>query len=347
MLMTKPTLVIVINRFDEKVSDFLQTVIDTFETGIIILDTRRQKNTTLVTINPEKHIHPVVILYATKPKALITGLNYFEKHLKGSSSGVILVDVDQNFNVYDIQIVADAMENIPEALIIGGRGINQKDNKSLKFVLSRLSRLTGARVEDFNSGLRALPGGFISNLIGGKSNNLDYWIEMYVHAAKSNTQIIEVPVESQHNAKSSILLSLVLNSSKLLYIFLRFSFLSMVTAGIDYAIFTALFLISNSILLSIIVARIVAGSFQFLMGKRWVFKSRNKPFIELIKYILLVGILMLISYAFIQAMATNFGMNTIISKLIVELSLFIISFILQRKFVFSRSLPITVHNDNK
>jgi len=337
MLMTKPTLVIIINRFDEKVSNFLQTVIDTFETEIIILDTRRQKNTTLVTINPEKHIHPVVILCATKPKALVTGLNYFEKHLKDSSSGVILVEVDQNFTVYDIQIVAEAMDNIPEALIIGGRGINQKDTKSLKFVLSKLSRLTGARVEDFNSGLRGLPGGFITDLIGGRSSNLDYWIEMYVHAAKKNTQIIEVPLESQHNANSPILFSFVLNSSKLLYIFLRFSFLSMATASIDYAIFTALFLISNSILLSIIVARIVAGSFQFFMGKRWVFKSRNKPFLELIKYILLVGILMLISYAFIQVMVTDFGMNTIISKLIVELSLFIISFILQRKFVFRRS----------
>ena len=337
--MNKPTLVVLVNKVDKNISAFLQSIIDAFETGIIILDTRRQRETIPLSIEINCHNSSVIILHATKSKAPKTGLEYFVKHFKDSSSGVILVDLDQRFTLMDIQLVAEAMDNIPNALIIGGRGISHYNNKSSTFILSLLSRLTGARVEDFDSGLRCIPTGFISDLFDNNSKNLDIWIEMYVHAAKYDIQIVEVSLQSKHYAKSPILTSLVLNSSKLIYLFLRFSFLSVVTAGIDYAIFSALFLISNSILLSIVIARIVSGSFQFFMGKKWVFKSRNKLFVELIKYVLLVSILMLISYWFIKFMVTNSEMNPIISKLIAELSLFILSFTIQKKFVFARSTP--------
>ncbi|HCS39489.1 MAG TPA: hypothetical protein DIW44_07890 [Anaerolineaceae bacterium] len=336
MSMNRPVLLFLINKSDDKSKSILQSAIDTFETKIIILDTRGERDETSSVIELEKHTN-AVILHATNSKAPLTGLEYYEKIFKSSSSGVILIDLDQDFSVGDIQIIIDAMDNIPDTLIIGGRGLNHHNNRSSIFILSQLSRLTGARVEDFNSGLRGLPGYFISEILNQKSKNINIWLEMYIYAAKMNTQIIEVPIHSRNNSKSPFLVNFLLNSSKLLYIFLRFSFLSIMTAGIDYAIFSILFLFSNSILLSIIIARIAAGSFQFFMGKKWVFKSRNKLFIELIKYVLLVGILMLVSYTFIEIMVTNFGLNAIISKMIAELSLFIISFMLQKKFVFSRS----------
>lgn len=334
--MNKPALLILIDKFDKNIKTTLQGIVDVFETRIVILDTRGQREATSILIEIERQKSPLIVLRSTKSNAPKTGLTYFEKHLKDNASGAILVDMDQRFTLLDIQAVAETMDNIPEALVIGGRGINHNNTKSSIFVISRLSRLIGARVEDFNSGLRGLPGCFVSDLLRLKSTNLDIWIEMYVHAAKSNTQIIEVPIHSQHNSKSPILFSFILNSSKLIYLFLRFSFLSMVTAGIDYAIFTILFLVSDSVLLSIIIARIAAGSFQFFMGKKWVFKSRNKLYTELIKYVLLVGILMLISYLFIQLAVTNFGMNAIVSKMIIELSLFIVSFTVQKKIVFAR-----------
>jgi putative flippase GtrA len=333
--MNNPLLLLLIHQFDENSKAILKSIVDTFESEIVILDTRGKNEAVSVSMDIERQNNSVKILHATKAKALQTGLDYFEKHFKETLPGVILIDMDQNFHLNDIQIILDAMDKIPDALIIGGRGINHKNTRSSTFITSQLSRLTGAKVEDFNSGLRALPGFLISELLNQKSKKTDIWLEMYVQAVQKKTQIIEVPIHSPHNSKSPILISFVLNSSKLIYIFLRFSFLSMVTAGIDYAIFSILFYFSSSILLSIIIARIAAGSFQFFFGKKWVFKSRDKLFIELIKYILLVGILMLVSYLFIEIMVTHFGMNAIISKMIAELSLFIVSFTLQRKIVFA------------
>jgi putative flippase GtrA len=263
------------------------------------------------------------------------GLIYFQKHLMDSSSGVILVDMDQGFTLLDIQTVADAMINIPDAVIVGGRGVSGKSAKYSSFISSQFSKLIGAQVEDFNSGLRGLPVSFVRDLLSQQYIKTDFWLEMFVLAGKTQTQIVEVPIHSQHNSKSPILINFIFNSTRFVYIFLRFSFLSMITAGIDYAIFSFLVYLSNSIFLSILIARIVAGSFQFIMGKKWVFKSKSRFIGELIKYILLVGILMLVSYTFIELMVTNFGMNTIVSKLIAELSLFIISFTVQKKVIFS------------
>ena len=207
-------MLILIDKFDENIKTTLQIVVDVFETRIVILDTRGQREATSISIEIDRQKSPIIVLCSTKSKAPKTGLTYFEKHLKDNASGAILVDMDQRFTLLDIQVIVEAMDNIPDALIIGGRGINHKNTKPATVVISRLSRVTGARVEDFNSGLRGLPGCFVSDLLRLKSTNLDIWIEMYVHAAKSNTQIIEVPIHSQHNSKSPILISFILNSSK-------------------------------------------------------------------------------------------------------------------------------------
>ncbi|PKN98512.1 MAG: hypothetical protein CVU42_11870 [Chloroflexi bacterium HGW-Chloroflexi-4] len=339
MSMNEPVLVILIGKFEEKLNSFLRSVINNVELDVIFVDTTSKRSKISNYLRTKKLTTPTTILHATKSKAVLTGLKYFDEHFKESSSGLILVDMDQGFGLDDINAVVRSMDNIPDAIIIGGREIEQIGNKSLKFIISRLSRLTGTRVKDFNSGLRGLPASFVSELLNQKPTHLDTWIEMYVFAAKNNNQIVEVPIQTQHQIKSSILFSFILNSSKLFYIILRFSFLSMLTAGIDYAIFSVLFIFSNSILASIIIARIAAGSFQFFMGKKWVFKSRNRLIVELIKYIILVGVLMLISYTFIELMVNNFGMNAIVSKLIAELSLFIVSFTMQKKIVFAHPIP--------
>lgn len=335
--MDKPALIILLNRSDENSIVFMRSVIETFETNILIIDTRSDKDGYLPVLDMENYGDKVHGIHATKSKAPLAGMSYYAKHIQKNASGAILVDMDQGFNLQDIQIVVDAMENIPETIIIGGREDKEVFRKSSSFFISQLSKLSGVRIEDINSGLRGLPASFVNYLIEQNTNKSNFWLEMYIQAGKSQTQLIEVPIHSPNKSKSPILINFLINSSKLIYIFLRFSFLSMVTAGIDYAVFSVILLFSHSIFFSILIARIVAGSFQFFMGKKWVFKSKSKFISELLKYILLVGLLMLVSYSFIELMVTNFGMNAIISKMIAELSLFLISFIVQKKIIFNQS----------
>ena len=338
--MNKPALLIQINKSDENSITALRSVVSELEVPLIILDTRRKIDQESIPLDFLVNRDSVIILHATKKNAPFTGLNYLIKHFGENPSGVILVDLDQQFNLIDILTVADAMDNIPDALIIGGRRSNTIKPGSSTLLVSQLSRLIGSRVEDFNSGLRGVPGSLVIELLKQKSKTLDVWLELYVLAEQMKIPVIEVTVQAEHSSKSPALLSFILNSSKVIYIFLRFSFISLVTAGIDYTIFSLLVYFSNSILLSMIIARITAGSFQFFCGKKWVFKSKNRAFIELIKYILLVGILMLVSYLFITLMVNKLGINTIISKMIAELSLFIVSFTLQKKVVFAKTTHI-------
>lgn len=331
--MDKPVLIILINKMDENMTNFIHCLFHSLKTRIIIITNKSVHADLTLSGALSNFGESLIILHATKSKTPLTGLQYYAKHFINSSPGAILVDMEQDFCEKDIQIIIESMDNIPDAIIIGGR---ESSNKNTRYIISKLSKLTGAKVEDFNSGLRGLPGSFIANLLNSQIKN-DIWLEMYIQAAKLQTQIIEIPIHSQNNSNSPILINFLLNSSKILYIFFRFSILSMMTAGIDYAIFALLYYLSDSIILSILFARIVAGSFQFFFGKKWVFKSKQKVLGELLKYFLLVGILMLASYGLIELMVTNLGMDAILAKLIAELSLFIISFTMQKKIVFAQT----------
>jgi putative flippase GtrA len=125
------------------------------------------------------------------------------------------------------------------------------------------------------------------------------------------------------------------DSFKIYFVFLRFSMLSLATAAIDYLVFVLAFMHFHNLFLGIVLARLVAGTFQFTVGKYWVFKSSNRLISEAVKYAVLVTGLMLLSYGLITPMVIYLKFNPYISKAIAEASIFLLSFAAQNLFVYS------------
>jgi putative flippase GtrA len=93
----------------------------------------------------------------------------------------------------------------------------------------------------------------------------------------------------------------------------------------------------SNILISAVFGRIVAGLFNFSLGKLFVFQSKSSAPWEFFKYILTVIILGLISFELIDIMVQSLNLNVYLSKIIAETALFLVSFAIQRTFVFSTS----------
>ena len=88
--------------------------------------------------------------------------------------------------------------------------------------------------------------------------------------------------------------------------------------------------------MSLVCARLVAGTFNFTLARKVVFKSRNNLAREAASYVLLVISLMAVSYGLVQSMTHFLHMNVYVSKLIAEGGLFIASFSLQNLLIFTK-----------
>jgi len=80
---------------------------------------------------------------------------------------------------------------------------------------------------------------------------------------------------------------------------------------------------------------VVAGIFNFSLGKLFVFHSKKSAIWEFGKYLLTVIVLGFISFELIDVMVQNLHLNVYLSKILAETGLFLVSFAIQRTFVFS------------
>lgn len=118
------------------------------------------------------------------------------------------------------------------------------------------------------------------------------------------------------------------------FVFLRFSFSSLLTFAVDTILFMLAFKISGLIGLSTAAARLGAGTCNFLINRSLVFHSGNRWLFEMARYWGAVAILGTISVFGVSRLTAS-GWGLLPGKIATELLLFVASFPIQRLFVFA------------
>ena len=126
----------------------------------------------------------------------------------------------------------------------------------------------------------------------------------------------------------------LLDSLRVYFVLLRFSFLSLATAIVDNLVFGLAFFASSNILYSQIIGRLAAVLFNYPLAHGAVFLLKERRSATLLKYLLLVAASGVVSYILINLIHTHFFVGVVWAKLTVESALFIANFTLQRHFVF-------------
>lgn len=290
----------------------------------------------------EKMPHVTVLHHEVnqgKGQALKTAFRYFLDHYPQNTLGVVTADADGQHDPEDILALAQKLQDKPDTLFLGSRLFEGKVPLRSRFgnTLTRwvFKFLTGTYLQDTQTGLRALPRAMVQMCLQIRARGYEFELEMLVFAAKNRMPIQEISIKTiyEDNNKSSHFNPL-LDSMKIYFVFLRFVEWSIITALLDYAIFMVCMLSGASILTSIIIARLGAGTFNFMCNKNLTFKSRGNIVKEAVKYITLVGTFMFIAYSSITFMVTHWSMNVYVSKIIVEGALFFLSFLIQDRIVF-------------
>jgi putative flippase GtrA len=273
-----------------------------------------------------------------KGQALKTAFNHVLIHTPADAVGAVTADADGQHLAADIRRVAERLEQGgPRTLILGSRAFQGTVplRSRIGNVMTRriFTLLIGRALTDTQTGLRGIPRSFLGELMQLKAGRYEFELEMLIRATRQ-MPLEELTIATVYGDFATSHFSPLRDSLRIYFVFLRFTSLSIITAGIDYATFAIVFQSQRNILLSIIIARLIAGTFNFTANRIVVFRSRGPILGEAVKYATLVITLMLISYGLVNMLIIVLRLNVYVSKVIAEGGLFLASFALQNLVVF-------------
>ena len=114
----------------------------------------------------------------------------------------------------------------------------------------------------------------------------------------------------------------------------KFSFSSILSFVVDYSLYTLFNIVTNNIILSNILARIISATFNYTLNRVFVFKSNNKIKKSALQYFLLAILVLTINTSLLKLFVDVFAINKYLSKILIEIIVFTLSYLVQNKIIF-------------
>jgi len=287
-----------------------------------------------------------------KGAALKTGMAYFLEN-RPEGLGIITIDDDGQHLPEDISMCAKAMAE-SGGFVLGARDFNNPSVPFKSRIGNKLSaKLFSASVNldlaDCQTGLRAIPKKLLNSFVNVSGDRFEYETNMLITAKKEGFSITEIPINTVYiNGNKSTHFRPIKDSLKIIFQFIKYAQGSLISCVIDL-LFFYLFLnllnrysISgnwNVILISTVASRVLSSAFNFFFNKNFVFKYSGKSvFKAALKYYTLCCVSMILSGNLVAVISYIFSVNSAVLvtliKMAVDVGLFIMNYIIQRKWVF-------------
>lgn len=301
-----------------------------------------------------------------KGTALKTGFNAALHHFP-ESCGVVTLDADGQHLSIDVINIAKELLKHNDSLITGGRVFDSKHiplrsrfgNKLTKIIFKLF---TGVGIKDTQTGLRGIPSSFLPTLLKLKTTGYDFELDMLIQAKEKHYPIKEVSITTVYeNNNASSHFNPVLDSLRIYFVFFRYMWVAILSFFIDFLMLEffmyilkvpnasndyQLAQVSKTLIVANILARIISSTFNFILNRRFVFKSKANIIDEYLKYFILVIYVLIINNSVFYFLLHNDYFQEVtgisqqfieITKLFTELITFFITFIVSRTFIFKGS----------
>ena len=291
-----------------------------------------------------------------KGAALKTAFNYIQNL---NANGIIVTaDSDGQHKVNDIIKVAQSIHFNDTAITTGVRHFTGKvplkskfGNTITKYIYFFVS---GLFLNDTQCGLRAFPVSSIPFLLSIKGDRYEYEMNMLLLAKKNGLNIREVPIETIYidgNSKSHF--NPVKDAIKIYGEIFRFTLSSLFAFLTDYAAYGLLSFLFTALptnlmlILSNVGARLISSTINFNMNKKFVFKHSENGKGSLIRYFSLAVFILGLNTVILLGLHSISGGSIYILKFITEFACFILSFTVQKLFVFKMNSRTKNNNTSK
>ena len=273
-----------------------------------------------------------------KGAALKTAFNYALNQYP-DLKGVVTLDADGQHAVSDVIKVVENVK-VTNDLVLGVRSFSLFDQAiPLKSRIGNVFTqlvwrfLIGSKVTDTQTGLRGIPSSLMKKCLNILSNRYEFETEMLLIAKQMNLPLKEVPISTIYiDQNRGTHFNPLTDSFKIYLVLFMFSCSSVIATFVDYVSFYLL-ISTFSVGASFVFARLISFGVNYNLNKNLVFSSAKEGKNSFFKYLLLFSFNLLVGYYFIEYVSLQ-GMPKIVSKITVDIFLFMLNFVVQREFVF-------------
>ena len=259
----------------------------------------------------------------------------------------VTADADGQHRYEDILKVCKTAAGHPGALVLGSRKFEGDVplRSSLGNGITRkvFSVASGVSVYDTQTGLRAFDRDVLKVFVEIPGERYEYEINMLLTAAQSGIPIREEWIETvyiEDNASSHF--NPFRDSLKIYMCILKFAASSLLAFVIDYVLvllFSALtrgWGASASLNFSVIAARLISATVNFSVNRSVVFKGNESLGKALLKYAALAAVVLGLNLLLMHLLTIRLGWPIALAKIVVEVLLFCMNFVIQGKFVYRK-----------
>ena len=263
---------------------------------------------------------------------------------------IVTADADGQHRPEDIAKIADAMENSPDALVIGSRHFTGEVPLRSRFGNS-VTRIVfavagGKKLNDTQTGLRGFSFDHAGLFADTAGNKYEYEMNMLFAAVEEKIPIEEIPIETVYEDGNSSSHFRPLRDSVRIYwnIFLaskslKYLFSSGLAFIIDYALVLLLDAVIPSALsmeIAMVAAWICSSLTNFFINRNFVFRS-DAPLIQALpEYYGLAGVVFLCKAGLLELLTRVLHIPLGIAKLGAEILFFVSNYFIQKKLIFGR-----------
>ena len=277
-----------------------------------------------------------------KGAALKEGLSYLN-NIEGDFT-VITLDADGQHSLKDAIYLLEKAATSEDVLILGSREQSKESplrSRIGNYITKKVFYFsTGVDIEDTQTGMRAFKKSLIPKLLEIKGERYEYEMNMLLEFAKEGIKMKEYPIETIYiNDNEESHFDTVKDSIRIYSQIIKFCTSSLLSFGIDFLIYSISLIMSGSILFSNAFARIISLHFNFFINKKFVFeedKNTKTSSKEYFSYLGLAAFIFVMNTLILRGIVETFNINAIIAKILTEVILFTLSYLVQKKLVFSR-----------
>ena len=344
--MTHKNTILIIPAYNpqENIHELINELLKDNYLQIVIINDGSEKSCNLIFENIEKKSNVTVLHHAVnlgKGAALKTAFNHILLNYP-DATGVVTADADGQHLPEDIKNIADRLHSNKNEFLIGVRSFS-KDIPKRSYIGNNITKyvfslFVGKMISDTQTGLRGMPLDFLKKILTITSNRYEYELEMLITACHTpQLTIKEIPIKTVYiNDNATSHFNPILDSFKIYFVFIRFIASSLFASITDFICFSIVIYTTGELFLSMVIARIISLTFNFVLNKKLVFHTEQKKTkSEILKFSILALFLFFSSYFCIDALAVYASVNYYLAKIIVEGCLFLLSFSVQKTLIFN------------
>ncbi len=293
-----------------------------------------------------------------KGAAIKTALTHVQSLTEGYDPAepplVGVMDADGQHLTSDMaRVFAGAAEN-PDKLTLGVRVVGKEMPFRSRFgngiTRAVFRMLTGAKVSDTQTGLRAHSVALIPELLSVEGDRYEYEMAVLARIAHRHIGFHEVPIatlyEDRQNSTSHF--RVVRDSLRIYGTLLKFAGSSFISFLVDYGLFNLfIFLLAfitlplagaYELIIANVAARVVSGCLNYFLNCRYVF-GRKPTWQSASQYFILAILILAVNTGVLYLWAMIPGMPAALSKLLTEICIFFANYIVQKKIIFRKKNP--------